>query len=47
VADAVVQGFAETFGIAFTRGELSDAERAEAERLAAEVYGNEEHIRRR
>lgn len=46
-ADAIVQGFAETFEIDFTRGELSDAERAEAERLAADVYGSEEHIRRR
>ncbi len=47
VADAVAAGFAETFAIEFTRGELSDAERAEAELLAADVYGNEVYTRRR
>lgn len=47
VADAIVEGFAETFEIAFERGELSDAERTEAERLAVDVYGNEDYTRRR
>lgn len=46
-ADAIVEGFAETFEITFERGGLSDAERAEAERLAVEVYGNEDYTRRR
>ncbi len=46
-ADAVAAGFAETFEIDFTRGELPDAERVEAERLKAEVYGNEAFTRRR
>lgn len=47
VADAIVRGFAETFEIDFTPGELPDEERAEAERLAAEVYGSEAYTKRR
>lgn len=46
-AEAVADGFADTFEIEFKRGELSYNERAEAARLAAEVYGNEAYTRRR
>jgi lipoate-protein ligase A len=40
-ADAVARGFADALGVIFTRGELSPDERGAAERLAAEVYGND------
>lgn len=45
-AAAIVQGFAETFDLAFSTGDLSPAEQEEAKRLAA-TYGGLEHIRRR
>ncbi|MBI5670703.1 MAG: lipoate--protein ligase family protein [Chloroflexi bacterium] len=46
-ADAIAQGFSETFEIEFTRAALLPAERADAERLATGVYGNEAYTRRR
>ena len=39
-ADAVIHGFAETFGFAFARASLSPAESALVEELLATTYGN-------
>jgi lipoyl(octanoyl) transferase len=41
VAAAVVQGFVETFDLAFEESSLSEAETERAEHLAVEVYGSE------
>jgi lipoyl(octanoyl) transferase len=46
-ADAVVNGFAQTFGIDLVVSELTRSEVAEAERLTAEAYGSEAWTRRR
>ncbi len=40
-AEAVAQGFASALGVDFTPGELTPAELDAAQRLAAEVYGND------
>lgn len=40
-ADAVASGFAEAFGVELVRAEPSQNERDAAEKLAAEVYGND------
>lgn len=45
-ADAVVQGFVQTFQLEFTVGTLTPSERADTERLQA-VYGGPEHTLRR
>ncbi len=39
-ADALSAGFAEALGLVFSEAELSPAERADAERLVVEKYGN-------
>jgi lipoate-protein ligase A len=46
-AEAVIQGFAETFAVTFTTGSLSAAEAETAERLMNEVYGSQAYTRRR
>jgi lipoate-protein ligase A len=46
-AGAVITGFAETFGVHFVAGELTQAEWVEADRLEHEVYGTEAWTRRR
>lgn len=46
-ADAVAQGFASALDVTLTRGELTPDERNAAERLTAEVYGNDSWTLRR
>lgn len=46
-ADAIVQGFAETFGIAFMSDELSDDERAQVATLVEETYAHPAWTRKR
>jgi lipoate-protein ligase A len=47
VAEALMDGFAETFGVRFQYASLSPQEQARAEVLAGEVYGSEAWTRRR
>jgi lipoyl(octanoyl) transferase len=46
-ADALIQGFAETFGIAFTRQPLTAAEQSRAAQLAADLYSTPTWTHRR
>lgn len=46
-ADAIVRGFAKTFGVEFIRGELTQDEQKLAARLSTEVYENPEWTFRR
>ncbi len=47
VADAIESGFAETLGVRLERDEVTAEERAAAERIAREKFGNAEWTRRR
>ena len=46
-ADAFVAGFVEAFDVTFAESELSAAERADADRLTAEVYASDDWTFRR